>query len=306
MVKNHEQISFFHAEEIDLPETLTGQDVPYFAALISLLSAICDRNVIMQAKCKGLVPAEKAVACMGSKRYPNILRSAFVDFFTNCYARSFNIALTQLYLPSVCEAFLEIAGVNDSFLFEPEIAEPMLQLLNVMFGIASGVNPDKFGPSLKLTIEVCFTIPVFIMYHFAVLIFAQPFRHFSVPTQLLTKFGNIVARSKMNKRRSSNGESNIVKASNDERSDSFKAKNPNALSFRQQVVIQSQSDAISSTTSNDTIMPPEIFPSVSKHVAMVVLQVLDHLGEHKVTLSSLPPFLPPPLPLHSLSFFPYF
>jgi hypothetical protein len=154
MVKNYEQINFFHADEIDLPEVVANQDVPFFAALISLLSAVCDRNVVMQAKCKGLVPVDKAISCMGSKRYPNSLRSAFVDFFTNCYARSFNTALTQLYLPRVCEAFLEIAQNGSSFLFEPEIAEPMLQLLNVMFSHTGGINPDKFGPSLKPTVDV--------------------------------------------------------------------------------------------------------------------------------------------------------
>jgi hypothetical protein len=155
MVKNYEQINFFHADEIDLPETVASDDVAFFAALISLLSSICDRNVVMQAKCKGLVPVEKAIGCMNNHNYPNALRSAFVDFFTSCYARSFNIPLTQLHLPSVCTVFLEIADHNEMFLFEPEIAEPMLQLLNVMISHAGGgISLDKYGESMKQTVEV--------------------------------------------------------------------------------------------------------------------------------------------------------
>jgi hypothetical protein len=154
MVKNYEQINFFHADEIDLPSQVAAEDVAFFAALISLLSDVCDRNVVMQAKCKGLVPIEKAIACMCNKNYPNVLRSAFVDFFTNCYARSFNIPLTQLHLPAVCTVFLEIADNNDGFLFEPEIAEPMLQLLDVMFAHAGGVPFEKYSDSIKQSIQV--------------------------------------------------------------------------------------------------------------------------------------------------------
>jgi hypothetical protein len=106
----------------------------------------------MQAKCKGLLDIDNTIKCMSNKNYPMIIRSAFIQFFTRCYADSFSIPLAQAHLGEICDLFLEISKLPD-FLQEL-IAEPILECLEVVVQHLLNGSLEKTSPHLLRIMDV--------------------------------------------------------------------------------------------------------------------------------------------------------